>query len=67
MIIVLGFNVFPNEIEEVVANHVDVENYALIGIPDNKLRKVVRLFVVTANPELSKEEIKVFCKVSLTA
>jgi len=68
MIIVSGFNVFPNEIEAVVATHPDVINCAAIGVPDPKRGEVVKLYVVTNhNASLTGDEIKAFCKDKLTA
>ncbi|MFT5806721.1 MAG: long-chain acyl-CoA synthetase [Moritella dasanensis] len=68
MIIVSGFNVYPNEIEDVVATHPDVLNCAVIGIPDTRSGEAVKLFVVTHNNTvLSKQQIKDFCKDKLTA
>lgn len=67
MIIVSGFNVFPNEIEAVVAEHPSVENCAVIGIPDEKSGEAVKLFVVTQDSSLTEDALKVFCKEQLTA
>ena len=66
MIIVSGFNVFPNEIEGVVAEHPDVENCAVIGVPDAKTGEAVKLFVVTQNAQLSVDDLKAFCRENLT-
>jgi len=68
MIIVSGFNVFPNEIEAVVATHPDVINCAAIGVPDPKRGEIVKLYVVTNNnASLNGDEIKDFCQDKLTA
>ncbi|MEH6347032.1 MAG: AMP-binding protein [Bermanella sp.] len=67
MIIVSGFNVFPNEIEGVVAEHPSVENCAVIGVPDEKSGEAVKLFVVTQDSNLTAEDLKAFCKEQLTA
>ncbi len=67
MIIVSGFNVFPNEIEAVVAEHPAVENCAVIGIPDEKSGEAVKLFVVTQDSNLTADVLKAFCKEQLTA
>jgi len=67
MIIVSGFNVFPNEIEGVVAEHPAVENCAVIGVPDEKSGEAVKLFVVTQDSTLTAEILKAFCKENLTA
>jgi len=66
MIIVSGFNVFPNEIEEVVADHPEVENCAVIGVPDDKSGEAVKLYIVPATNTLTVEAVKEFCKSRLT-
>lgn len=66
MIIVSGFNVFPNEIEEVVADHPEVENCAVIGVPDDKSGEAVKLYVVAQTTTLTEESIRDFCKSRLT-
>ncbi len=66
MIIVSGFNVFPNEIEGVVAEHPSVENCAVIGVPDNKSGEAVKLFIVTQDSNLTADIIKAYCKENLT-
>ena len=66
MIIVSGFNVFPNEIEAVVADHPDVDNCAVIGVPDEKSGEAVKLFVVSHNPNLTADDMKAFLKEKLT-
>jgi long-chain acyl-CoA synthetase len=57
MILVSGFNVYPNEVEEVIANHADVQEAAVIGVPDEKMGEAVRAFVVAQNPGLTEEEV----------
>ncbi|MDX1479844.1 MAG: AMP-binding protein [Saprospiraceae bacterium] len=66
MILVSGFNVYPNEIEEVVAAHPKVLEAAAIGIPDEKSGEVVKLFVVKKDKSLTKEEIINHCREGLT-
>mgnify|MGYP001824570493 CR=1 FL=1 len=66
MILVSGFNVYPNEIEDVVAMHPKVLEVAAIGVPDEKSGEVVSLFVVKKDPTLSEDEIRAFCKENLT-
>ncbi len=66
MILVSGFNVYPNEIEDVVAQHPKVLEVAAIGVPDEKSGEVVSLFVVKKDPTLTKDELKDFCKENLT-
>ena len=66
MILVSGFNVFPNEIEDVVCQHPDVLEAAAIGMADEDAGEVVKLFVVRSNPALSEDDVKAFCKEQLT-
>ncbi|RMV94038.1 Long-chain-fatty-acid--CoA ligase [Pseudomonas caricapapayae] len=67
LIIVSGFNVYPNEIEDVVMAHPKVANCACIGVPDERSGEAVKLFVVAREPGLSVEELKAFCKENFTA
>jgi len=66
MILVSGFNVYPNEIEEVVANHPGVFEVAAIGVPDEHSGEAVKLFVVRKDPALTFEDLMAFCKGQLT-
>lgn len=66
MILVSGFNVYPNEIEDVVCSHPDVLEAAAIGVPDEKSGEAVKVFVVSSNPSLTKEDVKTHCKDNLT-
>ena len=66
MILVSGFNVFPNEVEDVVVEHPKVLEVAAIGVPDEKSTEVVKIFVVKKDESLSEEELKAFCKENLT-
>jgi len=66
MILVSGFNVYPNEIEDVLALHPKVLEVAAVGVPDEKSGEVVSLFVVKKDPSLTKEEVLEFCKENLT-
>lgn len=66
MILVSGFNVYPNEIEEVAVMHDKVLEAAAIGIPDEKSGEVVKLFVVKKDPSLTADEVKAHCKQNLT-
>ena len=66
MILVSGFNVFPNEIEDVVAHHPKVLEVAVIGIPDAKSTEAVKMFVAKSDPSLTEEELRAFCKEQLT-
>jgi len=66
MILVSGFNVFPNEIEDVLAMHPKVLEVAAIGIPDPKSSEAVKIFVVKADPSLNEEELRAYCSEQLT-
>ena len=66
LIIVSGFNVYPNEIEDVLMTHPKVESCAVIGVPDDRSGEAVKLFVVPRDPELTIEEIKAFCREQFT-
>ncbi|RKZ99981.1 MAG: long-chain-fatty-acid--CoA ligase, partial [Gammaproteobacteria bacterium] len=66
MILVSGFNVFPNELEAVVAEHPEVLEVAAIGIPDERSGEVVKLFIVAKSAALTEEQVKAFCKENLT-
>ena len=66
MILVSGFNVYPNEVEDVVASHAKVLEVAAVGIPDKKSTEAVKLFIVKKDPSLTEEEIRAFCRENLT-
>ncbi|MCP3473853.1 long-chain fatty acid--CoA ligase [Bradyrhizobium sp. CCGUVB1N3] len=66
MILVSGFNVYPNEIEEVIASHPGVLECAVIGIPDAKSGEAVKAFVVKKDPNLTAEDVIKFCHEQLT-
>lgn len=67
MILVSGFNVYPNEIEEVVMQHPGVAEVACIGVPDANSGEAVKLFVVRKDPGLTSEQLMEFCKQQFTA
>ncbi|HMR45017.1 MAG TPA: AMP-binding protein, partial [Saprospiraceae bacterium] len=66
MILVSGFNVYPNEVEDVVITHPKVLEAAAIGINDEHSGEAVKLFVVKKDKSLTKEELLSFCKENLT-
>ena len=66
MILVSGFNVYPNEIEEVAVSHDDIVEAAAIGIPDEHSGEIVKLFVVKSNPSLTEKDVKDWCAKGLT-
>jgi long-chain acyl-CoA synthetase len=66
MILVSGFNVYPNEIEEVIASHPGVLECAVIGVADDKSGEAVKAFVVKKDPTITAEDIIKFCREELT-
>ena len=66
MILVSGFNVYPNEVEDVVANLPGVLECAVIGIPDERSGEAVKLVVVKKDPALTEAEVREHCKHNLT-
>lgn len=66
MVLVSGFNVYPNEVEAVIASHPKVLECAVIGVPDDKSGEAVKAFVVKKDQSLTAEELKKFCEKELT-
>ncbi|TAJ90941.1 MAG: long-chain-fatty-acid--CoA ligase [Reyranella sp.] len=66
MILVSGFNVYPNEVEEVVSAHPGVLECAVVGVPDANSGEAVMLFVVKRDPNLTKEALAAYCHDELT-
>ena len=66
MILVSGFNVYPNEIEDVVNQHPEIVESAAIGLDDRNAGQVVKLFVVRKSPNLDDEQVMQHCKSNLT-
>ena len=66
MILVSGFNVYPNEIEGVVATHPGVLECAAVGVPDRKSGEAVRLYVVKKDDSVTAEDVMKFCRDRLT-
>ena len=66
MILVSGFNVYPNEIEEVVSSHPGVLEAAAVGVPDEKSGEVVKLFVVKKDDSLTEGELLAYLRDKLT-
>lgn len=66
MILVSGFNVYPNEIEDVLAKHPGVLEVAAIGVPDEKSGEAVKVFIVPKDPNLTVEAVKEYCKEQFT-
>ena len=66
MVLVSGFNVYPNEVEEVVASCPGVLECAVVGVPDEKTGEAVKLVIVKKDPALTEEQVREFCKRELT-
>lgn len=66
MILVSGFNVYPNEIEAIIAMHDDVIEVGVIGVPDDASGELVMAVIVSSNPDLSLDDIQRHCEASLT-
>ncbi|MBP6563435.1 MAG: AMP-binding protein [Neisseriaceae bacterium] len=67
MIVVSGFNVYPNEVEDVVAGHPDVLEVACIGVAHPRSGEALKLFIVSKSPSLKAEDIIAYCRENLTA
>ncbi|MCH2021292.1 MAG: AMP-binding protein [Saprospiraceae bacterium] len=66
MILVSGFNVYPNEIEEVISSHPKVMEVAAIGVADEKSTEAVKVFIVKKDASLTEEEVRKFCSDNFT-
>ena len=66
MILVSGFNVYPNEIEDVVAKLAGVMECACVGVADDKSGEAVKLVIVKKNPDLTEAQVREYCKTNLT-
>ncbi len=66
MILVSGFNVYPNEVEDVIASMEGVLEVAAIGVPDERSGEAVKVFVVKKDPALTADQIKAYCRENLT-
>lgn len=66
MILVSGFNVYPNEVEAIIAEHPGVAEVGVVGKPDEKSGEVVMAIVVKKDPALTEDELKAFCHKDLT-
>ncbi|WP_042356532.1 fatty acid--CoA ligase family protein [Bacillus rubiinfantis] len=62
LIIVGGFNVYPREVEEVLYNHQDIVEVAVLGVPDPNQGEAVSAYVVSKNPELTAEQLVEYCR-----
>ncbi|WP_087747963.1 long-chain-fatty-acid--CoA ligase [Acidovorax sp. T1] len=66
MVLVSGFNVYPNEVEEVVANCPGVLECAVVGVPDEKSGEAIKLVIVKKSPDLTEDDVRAFCRHELT-
>ena len=66
MVLVSGFNVYPNEVEDVVATLAGVLECAVVGVPDEKTGEAVKLVIVRKDPTLTEDQVKEFCRANLT-
>ncbi len=66
MILVSGFNVYPNEVEDVLAAHPGVDEVAVIGVPDGSSGEAVKAFIVKSDENLTKDAVRAYCKEHLT-
>ena len=66
MILVSGFNVYPNEIENVLVSHPEILEVGAIGIPDSHSGEIVKVFIVPKSKTLTEEDVKQFCKENFT-
>jgi acyl-CoA synthetase (AMP-forming)/AMP-acid ligase II len=67
MIIVSGFNVFPNELENVISLCPGVVECAAIGVPDSKSGEAIKVFIVKDDPTLTEEQVNIYCHDNFTA
>ena len=66
MVLVSGFNVYPNEVEEVVAGMPGVLECAVVGVPDEKMGEAVKLVIVKKSPDLTEQQVRDYCRKNLT-
>jgi len=66
MICVSGFNVYPNEVENVLADHEKVLEVAVIGVPDKKSTEAVKAYIVKSDDSLTEDEVRSYCEENLT-
>ncbi len=66
MVLVSGFKVFPNEVEDVVGQMPGVLECAVVGIPDEKSGEAVKLVIVKKDPALTEEQVREYCRARLT-
>jgi long-chain acyl-CoA synthetase len=67
MILVSGFNVYPNELEDVICQNSKVLECAAIGVPDEKSGEAIKVYIVKKDDSLTKDELIEYCRTSLTS
>ena len=67
MILVSGFNVYPNDVENCIASHPKVLEVGAVGVPDPKSTEAVKVFVVKKDDSLTEDELKAYCRENMTA
>ncbi|MFV8835547.1 AMP-binding protein [Aquisalimonas sp.] len=67
MVLVSGFNVYPNEVEDVIARHPGVREVGVVGVPDDETGEAVRAYVVKADESVTEDDIRDHCRQSLTS
>ncbi len=67
MVLVSGFNVYPSEVEEIIASHPGVLECAVVGVPDQNTGEAVKVFVVRRDPSLTAEQLIAWCHEQMTA
>ena len=67
MLLVSGFNVYPNEIEDVINTYPKVKESAVIGVPDEVVGEIVKIFIVKLDPSLTEDEVRQYARTQLAA
>lgn len=67
MILVSGFNVYPNEIESIIMEHQGVKEVAVIGVPSDRTGEMIKAYIVKQDPNLTEQDIIQYCRQNLTA
>jgi long-chain acyl-CoA synthetase len=67
MIVVAGFKVFPNDVEDVLAQMPGVQECAVIGVPHRKLGEIVKAYIVKSDHHLTEADVLQYCKETLTS
>ncbi|MBC7956444.1 MAG: long-chain fatty acid--CoA ligase, partial [Cytophagales bacterium] len=66
MILVSGFNVYPNEVEDVVTQMPGILECAAVGVPDAKAGEAVKLVIVRSNPAVTEADVRAYCEANMT-